>query len=81
MYQIFVIQIVFQSSDRAELEYLENRFEFQVLIFSPKGPATFKFWEMKLLLLAADFEYAKIFRFALLDTKLWQKDDGILYQF
>ena len=29
----------------------------------------------------ADYEYAKIFRFVVLDIKLWLRDDSILYQF
>ena len=28
-----------------------------------------------------DYEYAEIFRFAMLDIKLWLKDDNILDQF
>ena len=52
IYQIFLIQIAFQSSDKVKL-----CFEFQILRdwkksnFPPKGPTTFKFWVMKLLLL------------------------------
>ena len=30
-------------------------------------------------LIIADDEYAKVFRFAVLDIKLWLKDDSILY--
>ena len=40
--------------------------------FPPKGPTTFKFLEIKLLL-------SIVFRFAVLDIKLWLKDDNILY--
>ena len=29
----------------------------------------------------ADDEYEKVFRFAMLDIKLWPKEDNILYQF
>ena len=32
-------------------------------------------------LITADCEYTKIFRFTLLDIKLWLKDENILYQF
>ena len=38
--------------------------------FPPKGPTTFKFWEMKRVLIIADYKYAKNFRFAMLDIKL-----------
>ena len=32
-------------------------------------------------LIIADYKYAKIFKFAMLDIKLQLKDDNILYQF
>ena len=38
--------------------------------FPPKGPTTSKFWEMKLLLLLITDNYAKIFKFSMLDIKL-----------
>ena len=60
MYQIFLIQIAFQSSDRVELDFLgsvsKNALNFKSrgtkkLNFPPKEPTAFKFWKMKLLLL------------------------------
>ena len=60
MYQIFVIQIVFQSSDRVEPDFCDVVIKITLNFksrdtkksnFPPKGPTTFKFWEMKLLLL------------------------------
>ena len=61
MYQIFLIQIAFQSSDRVEIDFggsvikITLNFKFRGTEknsnFPPKGPTTFKFWEMKPLLL------------------------------
>ena len=34
-----------------------------------------------LKLITADYKYASIFKFAMLDIKLWLKDDNIVYQF
>ena len=36
---------------------------------------------MKPLFIIADYKYAKIFKFAMLDIKLYLKDDNILFQF
>ena len=41
--------------------------------FPPKGTTAFKFWRMKLLLLLIA-NMQKMFRFAMLDIKLWLKD-------
>ena len=74
MYQIFYIQIAFQSSDRVELDVwgsvikISLNFESQrtkEVELSSQGPATFKFWEMKLLLVLI----TNIFKFAMLDIK------------
>ena len=60
MYQIFLIQIAFQRSDKVELDFwvfvvkIALNFKSQGTKksnFPPKGPTTFKFWVMKLLLL------------------------------
>ena len=51
----------------------QNRFEFQIVrSFQNLGSDTF---------IIADYECWKIFRFAMLDMKLWLKDDNILDQF
>ena len=44
-----------------------------------KRPITFRLWEMKLLLIIANYKYAKILKSAILDIKLWLKGDNILY--
>ena len=60
IYQIFLIHIPFQSSDRVELDFrgsvIKIAFNFksqgtEKMELSPKGTTTFRFWEMKLLLL------------------------------
>ena len=60
MYQTFLIQIVFKSSDSVELDFWDFIIEIALNFkpretkksnFPPKESLTFKFWEMKLLLL------------------------------
>ena len=60
MYQIFLIQIALQSSDRVEHDFwgsvIKNALNLksrgtEKIDFPPKGLTTFKFSEMKLLLL------------------------------
>ena len=57
MYQIFVIQITFWSSDWVELDFLfcdQTLFEHEIPTdsFLPKGPTTPKIWDVKLFILA-----------------------------
>ena len=73
----FLIQIEFQRSDRVELDFWGSVIKIALNLrsqgaekksnFPPKEHTTFKFWEMKLLLL--NYKYAKIFKFAVLDIK------------
>ena len=72
MYQIFLIQIAFQSSDRVELDFCDFVIEIALNFesreteksFPPKRPKIFKFWEIKLLLLLI-VNMWKISRFAM----------------
>ena len=89
MYQIFLNQIVFQSSDRVELDFCEFAIkiafnfryrETKKIELSYQGTYNFQLLGIKTLI-TADCEYTKIFRFTLLDIKLWLKDENILHQF
>ena len=89
MYQMFLIQTALQISDRVELDILDFVIKI-ALNFKCRGTEKVKFssqgtYNFHILgnetLIIADCEYAKMFRFAMLDIKLWLKDDKILYQF
>ena len=89
MYPIFLIQIAFQNSERVELDFRDFVIKI-ALNFKSRGTEKVKLssqgtYKFQILgnetLIIADYKYAKIFKFALLDTKLWLKDDNILYQF
>ena len=78
MYQIVLIQIAFQSSDRVELDFLgsviKNALNFKSqgtkkIELSSQGIYNFQIWRNETLIIA-DYKYAKIFKFAMLDTKL-----------
>ena len=55
------------------MRHAEQNFEF------PTTRPTTKFLGNETLVIA-DYKYLKIFRFVMLDIKLWIKDDYILYQ-
>ena len=89
MYQIFLIHVAFQSSDRVELDFWGSVIKIALNFksqgtkksnFPPKGPTTFQILGNESLIIA-DYKYAKIFKFAMLDIKFQLKDDNILYQF
>ena len=78
MYQIFLLQIAFQSSHRVKLDFwgsvIKVASDFrsrgtEKIELSSQGPTAFKFCEMKLLLLLIT-NMQKIFKFAMLDIKL-----------
>ena len=76
MYQIFLIQIAFQSSDRVELDFWGSVIKIALNFKSrgtekktSKGPTIFKFWEMKLLLLLIT-NMQKFSSWPVLDIKL-----------
>ena len=91
MYQIFLTQIAFQSPDRAELNFwgfaikIALNFKFrgtEKSNFPPKGPTTFKFWEMKLLLLLIEnMQNFQVFYVGYKVIGKSVKDDNILLQF
>ena len=70
MYQIFLIQISFQSSDSAVLDFCiffrSKLFKFE--LFS-QGVYNFPNLRNETLVIA-DYKYAKIFSFAMFDMKL-----------
>ena len=78
MYQIFLIHIAFQSSDRVELDFrnsvikiasnFKSRRTEKIELFSRKT-YNFQFFGNETLIIA-DYKYAKIFKFAMSDTKL-----------
>ena len=89
MYQIIAMQIVFQRSDRVELNFWDFVIKIALnfksrgtkkIELSSQGTYNFQILGNETLIIA-DWEYIPIFRFALLDIKLWLKDDNILYQF
>ena len=76
MYQIFLIQIAFQSSDKGKLDFLgsviRNALNFKSpgtneSNFPPKGLTTFGKWISYLLLIT---NMQKVFKFAMSDIKL-----------
>ena len=78
MYQIFLIQIAFQSSDRVELDIWgsvsRNALNFKSWgtkksNFPPKGPTSFQILGYETLIIA-DYKYAKILKFVMLGIKL-----------
>ena len=77
MYQIFLIQIASQSSDRVELDFRGSVIQI-ALNFKSQGTEKIEFsyqgtYKFQILrnetLIIADYKYAKIFRFAMLDIK------------
>ena len=63
----------------------QNRFEFQIpqtenIEHSFQGTNNFQILGNETLI-TADYKYAKIFKFAMLDIKSSLKDDKILYKF
>ena len=78
MYQIFLIQIAFQSSDRVELDFLDSVIKV-TLNFKSRGTEkielssqrTYKFEILgNETVIIADYKDAKIFKIAILDVKL-----------
>ena len=78
MYQIFLIQIAFQSSDRVEFYFLgsvsKNTLNFKPQgtnkhKLSSKGVYTFQILGNETIIIA-DYKYGKIFKFVMLDMKL-----------
>ena len=79
MYQIFLIQIAFQSSDRVELDFWGSVTKIALnfksrgtekIELSSQGTYNFQIFENEPLIIA-DYKYANIFKFAmLLDIKL-----------
>ena len=78
MYQISLIQIAFQSSDRAELDFwgsvIKIALNFKSLgtekiELSSQRTYNFQILGNEILIIAV-YKYAKIFKFALLDIKL-----------
>ena len=78
MYQIFLIQIEIQSSDRVELDFWGSVIKI-ALNFKSRGTekielssqGTYNFQSLgNETLIIADYKYAKIFKFAMLDIKL-----------
>ena len=78
MYQIFLIQIAFQSSDRLELDFWGSVFKI-ALNFQPRGTEKIKLssqgtYNFQILgnetLIIADYKYAKIFKVAVLDKEI-----------
>ena len=78
MYQIFLIQIAFQSSDRVELDFRGSVIK---IALNSKSRGTEKIelssqgtYKSHILrngtLIIADYKYAKIFQFAMLNIKL-----------
>ena len=81
MCQIFLNQVAFQNSDRVELGFWGSVIKIALNFksrgtekwnFPPKGPTTFKILGNETLNIA-DYKYAKIFKFAILDIKLIAK--------
>ena len=89
MYQIFLIQVAFQSSDRVKLDFrgsvvkialnFKSRETEKIELFS-QGGYNFPILVNKTFIIA-DYKYVKLFRFAILEITLQLKDDNILCQF
>ena len=78
MYQIFFIQIAFQSSDRAELDFWGSVIKI-ALNFRSQGTekmdlssqVTYNFQILgNETVIIVDYKYAKIFKFPMLDIKV-----------
>ena len=78
MYQIFLIQVAFQSSDRVELNFRGSVIKIALnfkcrgtgkIELSSQGTYNFQTLGDKTHIIA-DYKYAKIFKFAMLDIKL-----------
>ena len=73
MYQIFLIQIAFQSSDRVELLIeIALNFKFrgtEKIELSSEGTYNFQILRNETVIIA-DYIYAKIFKLSMLDIKL-----------
>ena len=78
MYQIFLIHMAFRRSDRIELDFggsvikITLNFKFrrtEKIELSSQGTYNFQILENGTLIIA-DYKYAKIFKFAMLDIKL-----------
>ena len=78
MYQIFLMQIAFQSSDRVELDFWISVIKITLNFksrgtekneISSQGTYNFQILGNKTLIIA-DNKYAKNFKFAMLDIKL-----------
>ena len=83
IYQIFLIQIAFQSSDRAELDFWDFviKITFNLKSWGTEKNRTFLPRDLQLLLLLLLITNINIFKFAMLRIKLWPENDNILYQF
>ena len=78
MYQIFLIQIAFQNSDRVELDFwgsiIKNALNFKSrgtkkVELSSKGTYNFQILGNETLIIA-EYKYAKNFKFDMLNIKL-----------
>ena len=78
MYQIFLIQVAFQSSDRVDLYFWDSVIKI-ALNFKPRGTEKIELssqgtCNFQILgnetLIIADYKHAKIFKFAMVDIKL-----------
>ena len=78
MYQIFLIHIAFQSSDRAELDFRGSIIKIALnfksrgtekIEFSSQGTYSFQILGNETLIIA-DYKYANVFKLAMLDIKL-----------
>ena len=78
MYQIFLIQMAFHSSDRLEIDFggyvikIALNFESrgtEKIELSSQGTYNFQILGNETLIVA-DYKYAKIFKFVMLDIKL-----------
>ena len=78
MYQIFLIQIALESSDRVELDLLGSVIKHALnfksrgtkkIELSSQGTCHFQTLGNETLIIA-DYKYAKIYKFAVLDIKL-----------
>ena len=78
MYQIFLIQIAFQSSDKVKADFWVSVIKI-ALNFKSRGTENIKIssqgtYNFQILsnetVIIADYKYAKIFKFAMLDIKL-----------
>ena len=78
MYQIFLIQIAFQSSDRLEIDFggyvIKLALNFESRGTEEIGLSSQRTYNLQILgnetLIVADYKYAKICKVAMLDIKL-----------